>query len=60
VKFSPLHRAARGSRGFLFHPLVVPYVKTYIKADLNENVRPRARRRCGFLGHLDRRIRDYR
>jgi len=23
---------------FYFHPLVVPYVKTYIKADLNENV----------------------
>ena len=23
---------------FYFHPLVVPYIKTYIKADLNENV----------------------
>lgn len=23
---------------YYFHPLVVPYVKTYIKADLNENV----------------------
>jgi membrane protein required for colicin V production len=23
---------------FYFHPLVVPYIKTYIKADLNENI----------------------
>jgi membrane protein required for colicin V production len=23
---------------FYFHPLVVPYIKTYVKADLNENV----------------------